>query len=200
MRKMHCNFQRSNRFGASHSFTNQLKPVCEKTNLLLRHCLATDSVCKVIKVSCYNIFKVLACDQPVLDGFNWHNQASVHCSKQCHQLSSATSREKFLGTPIIELGVGGCKARTLFIELWAPFALQLWLVFLDNVCIAVVEHVPIINQVKHFWNNLAAWLSAITFVCSSHHQTRPFMCWICVLKDVQCEFHWWFELQSSSSL
>ena len=30
-------------------------------------------------------FLVLACYWPVLDGFNWHYQASVHCSNQCRQ-------------------------------------------------------------------------------------------------------------------
>ena len=39
-----------------------------------------------------NFFVELACKQRVLDGDNWHYQASVHCTEKCHQLTSATSK------------------------------------------------------------------------------------------------------------
>ena len=37
-------------------------------------------------------FVVFPCHYPVLDGFDQHYQASVHCSKQFHWLTSATSK------------------------------------------------------------------------------------------------------------
>ena len=39
-----------------------------------------------------NFFVSQACHKPVLDGFNQHHQTSVHCSKQCRGLTSATSK------------------------------------------------------------------------------------------------------------
>ena len=52
----------------------------------------------------FQFFLVLACHRTVLDGLNWQYRASVHCSKQCRQLISATSSIKFLGAPRIEPG------------------------------------------------------------------------------------------------
>ena len=60
---------------------------------------------------------MLACHLLLLDGFDWHYQASIHCSKQCHRYISAASIEKFLGMPRIEPRAAGCEARTLSIVL-----------------------------------------------------------------------------------
>ena len=49
----------------------------------------------------------------MLDGFNWHYQASVDCSKQCRDLISPTSREKQFGTPRIKLRAARQEARML---------------------------------------------------------------------------------------
>ena len=49
------------------------------------------------------------CHKLVLDGFDQHFQATVHCSKQRRRLTSATSKisEKTLGTLGIEPGLAG---------------------------------------------------------------------------------------------
>ena len=65
-------------------------------------------------------FVELACLNPELDGFDWHHQASVHCSKQCCQYISATSREKLSRTPRIEPGVALCQGRTISIVPCGP--------------------------------------------------------------------------------
>ena len=48
------------------------------------------------------------------------NQASVHCSKQCYQIISATSRKKFLRMPRIKPGAAGWEARMLPLCYAAP--------------------------------------------------------------------------------
>ena len=44
----------------------------------------------------------------------------VHCSKQCRQYISETSRDKFLGRPRVKPEATGCEARTLSNEVCTP--------------------------------------------------------------------------------
>ena len=66
-------------------------------------------------------FVVPACQLIVLDWFEWHHQASVHCSKQGRHLISATSNysdiRKILGRWRIEPWAASCEARMLSIAL-----------------------------------------------------------------------------------
>ena len=57
-----------------------------------------------------SFFVVLACLLPAQNGLNQHCQASVHCSKQCHHLTSAGSKlslKIFLVMLGFELGAAG---------------------------------------------------------------------------------------------
>ena len=66
------------------------------------------------------LFVELSCHWPELDGFDWHYQASVHCSKQCRKITQQHQDKKLSGMRRIKPRAGRWEASKLPLCYAAP--------------------------------------------------------------------------------